>query len=185
MWILAVPPCQCVTGALFPSGHIAACSSWPGSAGRNTTAIKWDWGLIHLFLAYNFLFDHPGCAGWLAWLQGTFAVLWAEVRWGTGSKDLVQVPVPVSRTLPTVFMTKMKRRNVGASEWRGQILLFSAFLLFPDFSEDLTELCIISCLGQWLNTKTLTFFCSQQVILKYAFAVRIWRTEIHYFCFFT
>lgn len=89
MWILAVPPCQCVTGALFPSGHIAVCSSWPGSAGKNTTAIKWNWGLIHLFLAYNFLFDHPGCAGWLAWLQGTFAVLWAEVRWGTGSKDLV------------------------------------------------------------------------------------------------
>lgn len=69
-----------------------------------------------------------------------------------------------SRTLPTVFMTKMKRRNVGASEWRGQILLFSAFLLFPDFSEDLTDLCITSCLGQWLNTKILTFFCSQQLV---------------------
>lgn len=89
------------------------------------------------------------------------------------AQETKTLSVPVSRTFPTVFMTKMKRRNVGASEWRGQILLFSAFLLFPDFSEDLTELCIISRLGQWLNTKTLTFFCSQQVILKYAFAVRI------------
>lgn len=173
-----MPPCQCVTGALFPSGHIAACSSWPGRAGRNTTAIKWDWGLIHLFLAYNFLLDHPGCAGWLAWLQGGFAVLWAEVRWGTGSKDLVSSSF---KDTSHCFYDQDEKEKC----WRGQILLFSAFLLFPDFSEDLTELCIISCLGQWLNTKTLTFFCSQQVILKYAFAVRIWRTEIHYFCFFT
>lgn len=89
MWILAVPLCRCVTGALFPLGHIATCSFWPGGAGRNTSAVKWNWGLIHHFLAYNFLFDHPGCAGWLAWLQGRFAVLWAEVRWGTRKKELV------------------------------------------------------------------------------------------------
>lgn len=53
-----------------------------------------------------------------------------------------------SGTLPTGFMTKMKRRNVGASKWKGQILSEVS----SDFSEDRTELYITSCLSQWLNT---------------------------------
>lgn len=64
-------------------------SHWPGSAGRNTASVKWDWGFIHCFLAYDFPFDHPGCAGWVAWLQGRFAMLWEEIKWDTGSKDLL------------------------------------------------------------------------------------------------
>lgn len=35
-----------------------------------------------------------------------------------------------------LFMTEMKRRKTRASEWKGQILLFSAFLLFLDCSEE-------------------------------------------------
>lgn len=64
-------------------------SHWTGSGGRNAAAIKWDWGFIHCFLAYNFLFDHATCSGWQVLLQGRFAVLWAEVRWDTGRKELL------------------------------------------------------------------------------------------------
>lgn len=137
----------------------------PGSTGRDTAAVKWHWGFSHCFLAYNFLFDCPGCAG--CWL-GYRADLQCCGKRSGETQEAKSFLILVSRTLPTVFMTKMKRRNVGASECRGQILLFSTLLLFPDFSEDLTELFIISCLGQWLNTEILTFFCSRQLVNRMA-----------------
>lgn len=120
-------PCQgicssmsAITDVLFSLGQIVACSSCTES---------WQ---SQCFLAQNFLFHHPSYAGLLAWFQRRIAVLCAEEKEAQEAKSCQS---EFQGCFP-LFMTEMKRRKTRASEWKGQILLFSAFLLFLDCSEE-------------------------------------------------
>lgn len=110
-----------ITDVLFSLGQIVTCSFCTESVGRASASLPRTFFFITLVML--------DC-----WL-GSSAELQCCAERKEEAQEAKSCQSEFQGCFP-LFMTEMKRRKTRASVWKGQILLFSAFLLFLDCSEE-------------------------------------------------